>query len=359
MTMIESRDLAYARIALATPDHVRQAAKDALDAGETHYTVRPGIDPLRRAVAEKLARENDIAVHPKREVLITCGEQEALFVALHVLIERGDEVVLTAPAAAQDVDLVTMANGVPRVMDADPDRGFALDADALDRLVNPKAKVLLLRSPTLAGRVPDAAALQALAEVVIAHDLTVVAVESLELFVDGEPAHRSIAAVPGMSDRTVTINGFAAWGLDGWRVGYLAGPQRLVEPMIALKQALSICSPAVSQYAALAAMTGRQDGVENTRRGIAERRVALLAALKAAGTRCVAPTAGSHVLVDGDSLGDAATAVAALDGVDVTVGETVGLPGWLRIALTESFDAQASQQLTAALGAGTDRKENR
>jgi aspartate/methionine/tyrosine aminotransferase len=300
-----------------------------------------------------LAAENGIAVHPEREVLITCGEQEALFVALHVLLEPGDEAILTAPARAADVDVVEMARATPRALAADPERGLGLDPDAVARAVTGRTKAIVLRAPGLTA--PGEAELEALAGIVGEHELTVIAVESLEPLLHDGAVHRSFAALPGMAERTVTINGFSAvWGLEAWRVAYLAGPQALVGPMIALKQALSICSPAVSQYAALAAVLGPQDRVREARAEVRARREALLAALDEGGARCVAPAAGWHVLVEGG----AQAAQAA--GVRAATGTTVGLPGWLRLSLTEPPERLelAGRRLAAALTA-PDLKETR
>jgi aspartate/methionine/tyrosine aminotransferase len=344
--MTDVIDLSAEHLGLPTPEHVRQGAKDALDAGETHYTTRPGINPLRRAVAEKLAAENGIAVHPEREVLITCGEQEALFVALHVLLEPGDEAILAAPARAADLDVVRMARATPRAPAADPGRGLGLDPEAIARAVTARTKAIVLRAPGLTA--PGEDELRALASIAAEHELTVIAVESLEPLLHDGAVHLSIATLPGMAERTVTINGFAAvWGLEAWRVAYLAGPESLVGPMIALKQALSICSPAVSQYAALAAVLGPQERVAEARAQVRARSAALVGALSEGGVRCVAPAAGWHVLVEG------AAPAAAAAGVRVAPGDSVGVPGWLRLSLTEPPDRLelAGRRLAAALAA--------
>jgi aminotransferase len=212
--------------------------------------------------------------------------------------------------------------------------------------VTDRTKAIVLRAPGLVA--PGDAELEALASVAGEHDLTVVAVESLEPLMHDGAVHRSIAALPGMAERTVTINGFSAiWGLEAWRVAYLAGPEALLGPMIALKQALSICSPAVSQYAALAAVSGPQDRVGEAQAEVRARRAALVAALDEGGARCVAPAAGWHVLVEG---GDGAAAAA---GVRAAPGDTVGWSGWLRLSLTESPERLriAGRRLAAALTA--------
>ena len=131
-------DLRGDRLGLPTARNVRDAAKRALDDGETHYTTRPGLNPLRRAIAEKLKRDNGIRVHPEPEVLVTCGTREALFVAFHVLLERGDEIVVTGPAPKLYRDVARLAGGRARVVAGDPGDGFALDAGEIARRLTPR-----------------------------------------------------------------------------------------------------------------------------------------------------------------------------------------------------------------------------
>jgi aspartate/methionine/tyrosine aminotransferase len=239
-----------------------------------------------------------------------------------------------------------MARATPRAVASDLERGLVLDVRAVAQAVSVRTKAIVLRAPGLI--VPADDDLDALASVAREHDLTVIAVESLEPLVHDDAVHRSIAALPGMAERTVTINGFSAvWGLEAWRVAYLAGPEALLGPMIALKQALSICSPAVSQYAALAAVLGPQDRVAEAHAEVRARRAALVAALAEGGAGCVAPAAGWHVLVEGDQ--DAAAAA----GVRAAPSDTVGLSGWLRLSLTEPPERlrDAGRRLAAALSA--------
>src|SRR5262249_7747612 len=149
-------DLRGDRLGLPTAPHVREAARQALADGETHYTTRPGLNPLRRAIADKLARQNGITVHPEREVLVTCGTREALFVALHVLLERGDEAVVTGPAPRLYRDVVRLAGGRARVVVGDPADGFALAPGAVADSVARRTRAIILASPsTPAGNVVD------------------------------------------------------------------------------------------------------------------------------------------------------------------------------------------------------------
>jgi aspartate/methionine/tyrosine aminotransferase len=352
-------DLSGDRLGLATAPHVREAAKRALDAGETHYTTRPGLNPLRHAIAEKLERENAIRVHPEREVLVTCGTREALFVALHVLLERGDQVVVAGPAARLYREVARLAGAAARVVTGDPAEGFAVDPDAIAARLTPSTRALVLASPSSpAGSVAGGSRLHALAALAAERGLAVVSVETLEPFVYDGLAARSIASLPGMFERTVTINGFSeAYGLAGWRVGYLAGPESLLGPMTQLKQAMSICSPAVSQHAALAAITGSREPLESAHALVGERRDRIFPALAAAGVPHLRPGGGYHVLVDARGMAAAQGALRAAR-LRLGSGAAVGAPGWLALALTSPSEMleEAARRLGSVFA---DVKERR
>jgi aspartate/methionine/tyrosine aminotransferase len=335
-------DLSGADLGLATPAHVREAAKRALDEGATHYTTRPGLDSLRQAVAAKLAHANGIMVKPDGEVLITCGSQEALFITLHVLLNPGDHVLIPQPANPAYAALARQAHGRVFAVPGDPAHGFALDVAGLARRVTKRTRMLVFASPASpAGTVVDEANLQRIADFAIAHDLLVVADESLEPFVYDGAVHRSIASLPGMAERTVTINGFShPYAMHGWRVGYVAGPARLLAPITQLKQALSICSPAVSQYAAVAAIEGSQAPVAEALQVAAERRSCAVGALTEAGIPHIRPAAGLDVLVDARALqrtgADLARWVARHSNVVLGSGAVYcpSTASWLRLGLT-------------------------
>lgn len=355
-------DLSGEDLGLPTPAHVTAAAKRALDEGATHYTTRPGLDPLRRAVAEKLRRDSGVIVDAQREVLITCGTQEALFVTLHVLLAHGDEVLVPQPARPAYAAITRQAGGIVRAIPADPARGFALDPDDVARRLTRRSRVLILSDPAVpAGTVADASILQRLADLAATHNLVVVSDEAYEPFVYDGARHHSFAALPGMAERTITINGFStAYAMAGWRVGYVAGPAQLMKPIQQLKQALSICSPAVSQYAALAALTGPPTPVEEAYQAVSERRAATLDALQKTGVPHIRPAGGYYILVDGRAVGLTGVAlsrwVARRAGVRLAPGSAFGpvTARWLRLSLTQSPDrlANAAGRLGDALGVG-------
>jgi aminotransferase len=351
-------DLRGDRLGLASSPHVRDAAKRALDDGETHYTTRPGLNPLRRAIAEKLERENGVRVDAEREVLVTCGTREALFVALHVLLARGDELLVTGPAPKLYRDVARLAGARARVVVSDPATGFAVDPDALAGALTRRTRAVVLVNPSSpAGSVADAARLAALGDLAVMHELVVVSVETLEPFVFDGAMHRSIGSLPGVAERTVTVNGFSeAFGLAGWRVGYMAGPASLLGPMTQLKQALSICSPAVSQHAALAAITGPEEPLASARALVEERRSRMFDALDAAGIPYVRPAAGYHVLVDARNANGSLPDALRAARLRVGSGRAIGLPGWLVVTLAAPLDdlEEAAARLGALLAGGGD-----
>lgn len=331
--MLSPIDLSSDRFEAISPAHVREAAKSALDAGETHYTTRPGLIPLRQAIAERHAKATEVTVDPLHQVLVTCGEEEALFVAIHTLVGPGDEVLVVGPSPASDATLVARAGGAIRhlawpTMASDP--GTWLQGSLSER-----TRVALLRNPSLEGAVLESPMAQALLLEADAHNATVISVESLADFSRGGRRPQGFAAVPGAGSRTLTIGGFSAWGLDGWRVGYMIGPTTLVAPMTNLKQALSICSPALGQYAALAAATGPQDHLTDLCADLDERWDAVVAELNKSAIPVTVAEAGYHLFVP--VTGRAVQKVDEIwDAVSVRVapGDEGGVAGSVRINLS-------------------------
>jgi len=205
----------------------------------------------------------------------------------------------------------------------------------LARRLTKRSRVVILGAPLVpAGVVHGEAVLEGLAALAIERNLVIVSDEIAEPFVYDGAFHRSIGSLPGMAERTITINGFAtAYAMHGWRVGYMAGPQPLLGPMMQLKQALSICSPAVSQYAALAAISGPRAPIERARSLGEERRDAVCLALKKASIPHVRPMAGQYVMRHTRVL------------LSCTATTRSATASWLRLSLT-----QPSDQLVAAVG---------
>jgi aminotransferase len=251
---------------LPPPAHVITAAHDALDAGRTRYTHWQGLRELRVALAEKLRRENALE-YSADEVIVTVGAEEALYVALTALIGPGDEVLMADPYFHALPKLVTLAGGTPVLVPVKEADGFALRADEVERRISPRSKMLIVVTPNNpTGAVLDAGPLEALADVARRRDLVVISDEIYERTLYDGARHTSIAALAGMRERTIVINGFSkSYSMTGFRLGYLAAPAEMVEALQALKEPLSICTTSVSQWAGLAALTGPQDTAERVR----------------------------------------------------------------------------------------------
>ena len=333
-------DLADDELDQATAEHIVQATIDALNRGETHYTDRVGIIPLRQAVAARIAAEDGLEYNPQGEVLICGGGREALFVATQMIIQPGDEVLVPTPASRSFAEGVRLAGGVPIAVRTRAEDGFALQAEAVAAALTPRTRVLLFASPNApSGGVTTGSDLAAIAALTREHDLTVIWDETFRPFVFDGVRQENIAALPGMRERTAIVGSFSArYAMAGWRTGYVIAPARLLHPIVMLKQALTICSAALSQWAALAALTGPQGETHELVEEIAARRAAALPALAALGL----PAYGQgtpYLFVDVRRSGLDGRAFAALAlreaGVRLLPGEHFGLhgAGFVRLSL--------------------------
>ncbi len=336
-------DLGRGELERRTAPHIIAAVADALDRGETHYTSRPGIAPLRHALADRLAAESGVAYDPHSEILISSGGQEGLFVAVQMLVRPGDEVLLADPGYPAYNDAVRLAGGVCVSVPVDPTTGIGLTAAAIEARLTPRTRLLVLVTPdNPTGAVIGGDELAKIAALAVERDFLVLFDEIYKAFVFDGAAHLNIAALPGMRARTVIVGSFSkGYAMTGWRVGYVAGEAHLIQPITDLKLALSICSAAPSQWAALAALTGPQDAVDEMRADLVERRAILLPALAAMGLLHGNPRGAYYAFADIRSTGLSSAECARLflerAGVRTLPGHLFGLvgEGYLRFALTQ------------------------
>jgi aspartate/methionine/tyrosine aminotransferase len=258
---------------LPTPAHIVEAGQRALASGATHYTAPQGLPELRAAICAKLERENALHYTPD-EVVVTAGAQEGIYVTMLALLDPGDEVLCTSPGYTSYNQAVELAGGVVVDVPTYQHENFALTADAVRAKLTPRSRVLCLMNPSNpTGAVTPRAEVEKLAQLAIEHDLIVISDEIYERLVFDGASVTSVASLPGMKERTITVNGFSkAYAMTGWRVGYFAGPRALIVPMNEIHHGLTICAPAASQHAALAALQGSQDCVEEYRQTFAARR---------------------------------------------------------------------------------------
>ena len=256
-----------------TPQHIKEAAFNALREGFTKYTSNYGIPELRNAIAAKLKRENSVLVDPKTEVLVTAGAQEALYLVFQAFINPGDEVIVTDPCYHSYPRMIMLAGGKPVPVPLNQKEDFRLHVDDLERRINPKTKMILLNSPqNPAGSVLDSSDLKKIASIAESHDLLVATDEIYEKLIY-DATHVSIASLPGMAERTITINGFSkTYAMTGWRIGYCVAKKNLLDEMVKTHSYSATCANSIAQKAATAALNGPQDCVTDMVREFTRRR---------------------------------------------------------------------------------------
>jgi aminotransferase len=345
-------DLASDELDQPTAEHIVQATIDALNRGETHYTDRVGIVPLRQALAARIAAEDGLDYNPKGEVLICGGGHEALFVATQMIIDPGDEVIVPEPASNVLAEGVRLAGGVPVTVPTRAEDGFALKAEAIAAAITPRTRVLLFASPAApTGAVTTGDDLAAIAALAHDYNLIVIWDETFRTFVADGVRQDNIAALPGMRERTAIVGSFSArYAMSGWRTGYVVAPASMLHSITMMKQALTICSAAPSQWAAHAALTGPQGETVELAQEVAARRAAAISALAALGlTAHGEGTPYLFVDVRPTGLNGRTFAARALReaGVRLMPGEDFGMggAGFVRLSL-----ALPTPQLLDAIG---------
>lgn len=267
-----------------TPVHIVTAAKAALDANQHHYTGPTGIPELRDAIAADLNSQYGLD-YRSDEIVVTAGAQEAIMLTMLGLCSPGDEVLITSPRFTTYDTAVHLCGGTPVPVPTFERDDFALDVAEIEKRITPRTKMFVLVSPNNpTGAVTPPAAIRAIADLAIRHDLIIVADEIYGRMIYTPNEHLSIATLPGMRERTITLNGFSkTYAMTGWRIGYLAAPADLVEALTEPRHTLSINSCTISQHAALAALTGPQEPIDAMMETYGKRRSWLMPALTEAG----------------------------------------------------------------------------
>ena len=293
---------------LPTPAHIVAAGQRALGEGATHYTHPMGLPALREAIGRHLA-ELDGLDYAADEIVVTTGAQEAVFAAMLACINPGDEVIVPAPGYTSYDQAVDLAGGVPVAVPTHEADDFALTAAAVEARLTPRTRMLCLLNPSNpTGAVTPPGEVEALAALAAKHDLLVISEEIYARLVYDGAKVLPVARLPGMKERTITINGFSkAYAMTGWRVGYFAAPPALANALTEVHHGLTICAPAVSQHAALAALEGSQECVEEMRRTYDERRRVMCRALDRMGLSYGRPRGAFYVYANVSSTGLAAS----------------------------------------------------
>ena len=256
-----------------TPDHIKTAAKEAIDENYSKYSPVPGYPDLRKAIVDKLHRENQLD-YEVAEILVSNGAKQSVCNTLMALVDEGDEVIIPAPYWVSYPQMVKLAGGNPTIVKTGFAQEFKISPEQLEAAITPKTKVIILCSPSNpTGSVYSQSELEGLAHVILKHeDLYVIADEIYE-HINYVGKHESIAQFPGMKERTIIVNGISkAYAMTGWRIGYIAAPEWIVKGCNKLQGQYTSGSCSISQRAAIAAYTQSQACVEEMRQAFQRRR---------------------------------------------------------------------------------------
>ena len=329
-----------------TPEHIVEAAKDALDAGYTHYTPSPGLPEVREAIAADVGRRLDWEV-PASRVIVTPGGKPVMFFTILALAEAGDEVIYPDPGFPIYESMVRFAGATPVPMRLHERLGFNPDPDELRALVSPRTKLIIVNSPNNpCGSVMPEESLGLIAEMANEADAVVLSDEIYKDF-HFEGPHVSITRFPGMRERTVLLDGLSkSYAMTGWRVGYGVFPEELVEPVTRLVTNSVSCTAAFAQRAAVLAIEGPQDSVHAMVAEFKARRDVLVEGLNAIpGISCPMPRGAFYAFpnITGTGLSSQAFETGALGeaGVSLLSGTAFGSfgEGYVRISFANSQDA--------------------
>ena len=256
-----------------TPDHIKQAAKQAVDDNYSRYSPVPGYPNLRQAIAQKLERENQLHYQPS-EILVSNGAKQSVTNTIMTLVNDGEEVIIPAPYWVSYPQMVKLAGGEPVIVEATFEQNFKMTAEQLEAAITPKTRMIILCSPSNpTGSVYNKQELQALTEVILRHEDLFVLADEIYEHINYVGHHESIAQFPGMKERTIIVNGVSkAYAMTGWRIGYIAAPEWIVKGCNKLQGQYTSGPCSVSQMAALAAYTESQQCVEDMRQAFERRR---------------------------------------------------------------------------------------
>ena len=337
-----------------TPENIREAAKAAIDAGDTRYTAPDGTPALKQAICAKFKRDNGLEYQPS-QISVSTGGKQVLYNALVATLNPGDEVIIPAPYWVSYPDMVLLAGGEPVIVEGPLETGYKITAEKLEAAITPKTKWLIFNSPsnpTGAGYTWEE--LKAITEVLMRHDHVWVMTDDMyeHLSYEGFTFCTPAEVEPGLYDRTLTVNGVSkAYAMTGWRIGYAGGPEHLIKAMGKVQSQSTSNPSSVSQWAAVEALNGPQDYIAWSLAHFQRRRDLVVSMLnQASGLRCPTPDGAFYVYPDcsgcigktapsGNVIAsdeDFATELLEAEGVAVVFGAAFGVSPCFRVSYAEA-----------------------
>ncbi len=339
-----------------TPAHIRQAAWEAMERGDTRYTHNSGTPALRQAIAGKLLRENGVS-YALNEIIVTHGAKSAVYLALAATLDPGDEVIIPAPYWVSYPDMVLLCEGKPVIVPCPETVGFKLTPESLEDVITSRTRWLLINSPSNpTGASYTAAEYRALAQVLLRHPGVMVMTDEIyEHIRYGDQDNPNIVAIePRLRDRTLIVNGVSkSYAMTGWRIGFIAGPADLIQAVSILKSQAAGTTCSISQAAAVAAYEGDQSVLALQRDIYRQRRDTALALINAVdGLSCLPPAGAFYLYINcagilGRRTGDGATLATDNDvvlyllenaGVALVSGSAYGLSPYFRASIATSLE---------------------
>lgn len=328
-----------------TPEHIRQAGIRSIELGHTQYTSNYGTLELREEIAAMLKRRYELVYNPANELLVTVGVSEGVDLVMRTLIDPGDEVISPDPGyVAYEADIV-FAGGVAVSVPTYADYSFGVRAAEIEAAITPRSKVILIGNPNNpTGAVVPKVELEGIARLAIEHDL-IVAIDEVYSRLVYNGSHISIAALPGMRERTVVLDGFSkAYAMTGWRVGYVAAPAYILEAMLKIHQYTIMCAGTAPQEAALQALRHGEEDVERMYNDYSRRRRMFVDGLNRIGLACCDPGGAFYAFpsIASTGMSDEAFAEQLLfeEQVAVVPGSSFGAAGqgYVRCAYCTAYD---------------------
>lgn len=349
-----------------TPEHIKQAAIAAIQQGFTKYTAVDGTPGLKKAIIGKFARDNGLDYNPK-QILVSCGGKQSFYNLAQALLDAGDEVIIPAPYWVSYPDMVLLAEGVPVIIEAGLEQGFKITPAQLEAAITPRTRLVVLNSPSNpTGVAYGKAELAALGEVLRRHPQVLIATDDMyeHILWSDEPFVNILNACPDLYGRTIVLNGVSkAYSMTGWRIGYAAGPERLIAAMKNIQSQSTSNPTSISQVAAETALNGDQGCIQTMLKAFKERHDFVVAGLnRIRGITCL-PSQGAFY-----SFMDMRSIIASHDDIsnDVELGEYIlnqtgvalvpgsafGSEGYMRLSFATSLDnlRNALLRLSALFG---------
>lgn len=329
-----------------TPEYIKRAAEQALAEGKVHYTSNFGLMELRQAIADKLKRENNID-YKASEVLVTVGLSEAVFAVLATILEEGDEILVPDPVWLNYINVPNLLGAKAVTYGLTEETGFQMNLEEVKAKITSKTRAIVIITPNNpTGGVLSEDVLKELAEIAVSNDLMVISDEVYERLVYDGAKHISIASLPGMKERTFTMNGMSkAYAMDGWRLGYVAAPEEYILAMNKFHQHNTTCAPNFVQVAAIAALNEEGDEVKEMVKEYQRRRdYAVKAINEIPGLHCECPKGAFYIFINCKSLNMKSADLSAylLEEAKIALvpGDVFGPggEGYLRMSFANSYE---------------------